>query len=210
MSPSTDLLPWRSASHPARKFTTKLSATETLFVFRSGAFIWRGDLAIWMFLIPVAPRCGNILLVASVHSCEVSPFLTGTYCERAVARLSSCQNVLQGVDVRAGLPGIRKDWIDGRKRGPGGVCTQMYYAKEGIMTEEMAFVAAREGLEPEFVMSEVARGRAIIPANRMHPELEPTIIGMNPCFISMASGNLREIVSYITALLYLPGCMGCR
>lgn len=56
----------------------------------------------------------------------------------------------------------------------------MYYAKEGILTEEMAFVAAREGLEPEFVMSEVARGRAIIPANRMHPELEPTIIGMLP------------------------------
>lgn len=94
----------------------------------------------------------------------------------------------QGVDVRAGLPTIRKDWIDGRKRGPGGVCTQMYYAKEGILTEEMAFVAAREGLEPEFVMSEVARGRAIIPANRMHTELEPTIIGRK--FLTKINANI--------------------
>ena len=45
------------------------------------------------------------------------------------------------------------------------------------MTEEMAFCAAREGMDPEFVRSEVARGRAIIPANKRHTELEPTVIG---------------------------------
>jgi thiamine biosynthesis protein ThiC len=53
----------------------------------------------------------------------------------------------------------------------------MYYAKQGVITEEMAFVAAREGMDPEFVRSEVARGRAIIPSNKLHYELEPMIIG---------------------------------
>ena len=57
------------------------------------------------------------------------------------------------------------------------VVTQQHYAKAGVVTEEMAFCAAREGVEPEFVRSEVARGRAIIPANKRHPELEPTVIG---------------------------------
>lgn len=58
-------------------------------------------------------------------------------------------------------------------------CTQMFYAKQGVITEEMAFAAAREGLPPDFVRAEVARGRAIIPANRRHLELEPTVIGRN-------------------------------
>jgi phosphomethylpyrimidine synthase len=53
----------------------------------------------------------------------------------------------------------------------------MHFAKLGIITEEMAFVAAREGVEPEFVRSEVARGRAIICSNKNHLELEPQIIG---------------------------------
>ena len=57
------------------------------------------------------------------------------------------------------------------------VVTQQHYAKAGIVTEEMAFCAAREGMDPEFVRSEVARGRAIIPANKRHTELEPTVIG---------------------------------
>lgn len=66
-------------------------------------------------------------------------------------------------------------------------CTQMYYAKKGVVTEEMAFAAAREGIDPEFVRSEVARGRAIIPANRRHLELEPTVIGRN--FLVKARGG---------------------
>ncbi len=61
-------------------------------------------------------------------------------------------------------------------RGTGGV-TQLHYARRGEVTEEMEFVALREGMTPEFVRSEVARGRAIIPANINHPELEPMIIG---------------------------------
>lgn len=72
------------------------------------------------------------------------------------------------------------------------------------MTEEMAFVAAREGLEPEFVMSEVARGRAIIPANRMHPELEPTIVGADPYVNSMPMGNLHKLGSCIACMHVLP------
>jgi len=84
-----------------------------------------------------------------------------------------------GVDPREGLPKLRAPWIAAREAadGPGTVCTQMHYAKRGIVTQEMAFVAAREGMEPEYVRAEVARGRAIIPSSRKHPESEPMIIG---------------------------------
>ncbi len=57
--------------------------------------------------------------------------------------------------------------------------TQMHYAKKGIITPEMEFIAIRENMDPEFVRDEVAKGRAIIPANINHPELEPMIIGRN-------------------------------
>ncbi|HUF69707.1 MAG TPA: phosphomethylpyrimidine synthase ThiC [Longimicrobiales bacterium] len=62
---------------------------------------------------------------------------------------------------------------------PGSTVTQMHYARRGEITPEMEFIALREGYEPDFVRSEVARGRAIIPANINHPELEPMIIGRN-------------------------------
>ena len=55
--------------------------------------------------------------------------------------------------------------------------TQLHYARSGIITPEMDYIAVREGMTAEFVRSEVARGRAIIPANINHPELEPMIIG---------------------------------
>ncbi|WP_336775843.1 phosphomethylpyrimidine synthase ThiC [Paenibacillus sp. MMO-58] len=55
--------------------------------------------------------------------------------------------------------------------------TQLHYARKGIVTPEMEFIAIREGVDPELVRSEVARGRAVIPANINHPELEPMIIG---------------------------------
>lgn len=69
-------------------------------------------------------------------------------------------------------------------------CTQMYYAKQGIITPEMEYVAIRENMNckelgihthitPEFVRDEVAAGRAVIPANINHPESEPMIIGRN-------------------------------
>ena len=63
-------------------------------------------------------------------------------------------------------------------RGTGPI-TQLHYARRGEITEEMEYIAIREGLPAEFVRSEVARGRAIIPANINHPELEPMIIGRN-------------------------------
>ncbi len=55
--------------------------------------------------------------------------------------------------------------------------TQMHYARRGEITPEMEFIALREEVDPEFVRDEVARGRAIIPANVNHPETEPMIIG---------------------------------
>ncbi len=57
--------------------------------------------------------------------------------------------------------------------------TQMYYARQGIITPEMEYVAKREGLIPEFVRQEVARGRMIIPANINHLNLEPMCIGIH-------------------------------
>ncbi|MEW4284949.1 phosphomethylpyrimidine synthase ThiC [Priestia koreensis] len=57
--------------------------------------------------------------------------------------------------------------------------TQMHYAKKGIVTPEMEFVAIRENLSAEFVREEIAMGRAILPANINHPESEPMIIGRN-------------------------------
>jgi phosphomethylpyrimidine synthase len=63
-------------------------------------------------------------------------------------------------------------------RARSGRCvTQMHYAKRGEITREMEFAALREGIKPEVVRDEVARGRAIIPSNINHPEAEPMIIG---------------------------------
>ncbi|WP_347723663.1 phosphomethylpyrimidine synthase ThiC [Lysinibacillus capsici] len=57
--------------------------------------------------------------------------------------------------------------------------TQLHYARKGIITPEMEFVAIRENMDPEFVRSEIATGRAIMPSNINHPEAEPMIIGRN-------------------------------
>src|SRR5262245_1072718 len=64
-----------------------------------------------------------------------------------------------------------------RRARPCRVVTRMHYARRGVVTPEMEFIAIREGMDPEFVRDEVARGRAIIPANVNHPETEPMIIG---------------------------------
>ena len=66
--------------------------------------------------------------------------------------------------------------------------SQMHYARQGIITPEMEFVAIRERVEPEFVRSEIARGRAIIPVNINHPEVEPMIIGRN--FLVKINANI--------------------
>jgi phosphomethylpyrimidine synthase len=122
----------------------------------------------------------------------------------------------QGVDVRDGLPALRGPWIRARgdvedvprsrglavgpkmpaglaakgrtaRRGTGPV-TQLHYARQGVVTPEMAYVAVREGFDPEFVRTEVARGRAIIPANVNHPECEPMIIGRS--FLVKINANI--------------------
>ena len=111
-----------------------------------------------------------------------------------------------GCDVREGLPLLRDAWVRARdvrdtgrsavivrghrddaaelpstlvretRRGNGPI-TQMHYARRGEITPEMEFIAVREGIDPSLARDEVARGRAIIPANINHPELEPMIIG---------------------------------
>jgi phosphomethylpyrimidine synthase len=153
------------------------------------------------------------------------------------------------IDIRNGLPELRKNWIDARddtlnldgptsvfgqkrkfdpelekmrfnlKRNPrrakpGQNVTQMHYARQGIITPEMEFIAIRENqrregiteflqtqhpgenhgaaipksITPEFVREEVARGRAIIPVNINHPESEPMIIGRN--FLVKINANI--------------------
>ena len=122
------------------------------------------------------------------------------------------------LDLRQGLPALRREWImargdveeyDGfgvplrgknaaqpfpgltRKplRGKDGKApTQMRYAREGIVTPEMEFIGIREGIDPEYVRQEIARGRAIIPSNINHPESEPMIIGRN--FLVKVNANI--------------------
>jgi hypothetical protein len=80
------------------------------------------------------------------------------------------------VNPHDGLPKIRKEWVDARE-GKFERYTQMHFAKLGMITEEMQFVAEREGVSATFVRDEIARGRAIITSNKNHLELEPQIIG---------------------------------
>ena len=94
---------------------------------------------------------------------------------------------------------------------PGKNVTQFHYARQGIVTQEMKFIAARENLgrsllrggnsfgasipdeiSAEFVRSEIARGRAIIPANINHPETEPMIIGRN--FLTKVNANIGNSI----------------
>jgi phosphomethylpyrimidine synthase len=80
------------------------------------------------------------------------------------------------IDLRAGLPRTRQPWIEAREPIEG-AATQLAWAKAGIITPEMRFIAVRECVDVELVRSEVAIGRAVIPANHNHPESEPMIIG---------------------------------
>src|SRR5450759_1335537 len=119
------------------------------------------------------------------------------------------------IDLRKGLPELRRPWIAERgeldrsdpvrTNRPGlellrprtvlrgrGNATQMHYARKGVVTPEMEYVAIRENISPEFVRSEVARGRAIIPANINHPESEPMAIGRN--FLVKINANIGNSV----------------
>jgi phosphomethylpyrimidine synthase len=103
-----------------------------------------------------------------------------------------------GSDPEVGLPKLREAWIAERANAAASTIvhegaelecpTQLHYAKQGIVTPEMQFVAVREGLEAEFVRSEIASGRAILPANVNHPETEPMIIGKN--FLTKINANI--------------------
>ncbi|TSI02277.1 phosphomethylpyrimidine synthase ThiC [Lysinibacillus sp. BW-2-10] len=72
------------------------------------------------------------------------------------------------------FPGLKRKPLRAKQ---GKNVTQLHYAKQGIITPEMEFIAIRENMDPEFVRNEVANGRAIIPSNINHPETEPMIIG---------------------------------
>ncbi|WP_288787573.1 phosphomethylpyrimidine synthase ThiC [uncultured Fibrobacter sp.] len=105
------------------------------------------------------------------------------------------------IDLEKGIEKLRAPWIAERLQKDGRHKTQMEYAKEGSITREMEYVAIREnqkmdeifggtGMEitPEFVRSEVASGRAIIPSNVNHPECEPMIIGRH--FLTKINSNI--------------------
>ncbi|MDQ5858256.1 MAG: phosphomethylpyrimidine synthase ThiC [Acidobacteriota bacterium] len=115
------------------------------------------------------------------------------------------------MDLSSGLPELRRPWIlargdhdetEPRRSGRAdlaltrprkalrsrGNATQMHWARKGVVTPEMEFVAVRENVDPEFVRTEVARGRAIIPANVNHPESEPMAIGRN--FLVKINANI--------------------
>ena len=117
------------------------------------------------------------------------------------------------IDIRTGLPRLRESWVEGRgdraRSKAGGAVTQLYYARKGIITAEMEYIAIRENqrmgegaggpvraqggrplklITPEFVRDEVAAGRAVIPANIHHPESEPMIIGRN--FLVKINANI--------------------
>jgi phosphomethylpyrimidine synthase len=83
---------------------------------------------------------------------------------------------------------MRTEWV--ARRLSDGNKTQMHYARKGIVTEEMAYIAARERVEPTLVRDEVARGRLVIPANVNHHNLEPMGIGIAlGCKVNANIGN---------------------
>lgn len=102
-------------------------------------------------------------------------------------------------DLSAGLNSLRESWIDARgdteatasgarRAIRGRAVTQLHYARRGVVTPEMRYVATREGCEVSLVVAEVAAGRAIIPANVNHPESEPMIIGRR--FLTKVNANI--------------------
>jgi phosphomethylpyrimidine synthase len=97
---------------------------------------------------------------------------------------------------------MRTEWI--AKRQGHANKSQMHYARQGVITEEMAYVAQRENLPAELIRDEVARGRMIIPANVNHPNLEPMAIGIaSKCKVNAnigASPNSSDIQEEVAKL----------
>ncbi|TDD68661.1 phosphomethylpyrimidine synthase ThiC [Actinomadura darangshiensis] len=91
-------------------------------------------------------------------------------------------------DGRGSAP-VQEDFLPRRpRRASGGAVTQRAYARRGRITPEMEFAALREGVAPEFVRDELAAGRAVLPANVNHPEIEPMVIGRN--FLVKVNANI--------------------
>ena len=91
-------------------------------------------------------------------------------------------------------PKLREEWIVKRRgeaaRTGDSNMSQMHFARKGLVTEEMFYIAEREQVSPDLVRDEVAAGRMIIPANVNHPELEPMCIGVaSKCKINANIGN---------------------
>jgi phosphomethylpyrimidine synthase len=99
-----------------------------------------------------------------------------------------------GFDPRGGLPRPRAAWVRAREGKHLDGLTQLELARRGVVSAEMAFVAAREGVEPEFVRAEVAAGRAVIPANVRHLELEPMAIGRR--FLTKINANIGNSATH--------------
>ncbi|WP_394850142.1 phosphomethylpyrimidine synthase ThiC [Pendulispora brunnea] len=101
---------------------------------------------------------------------------------------------------------MRTEWI--AKRRGDSTPTQMYYARKGVITEEMTYVAQREKVEPELVRSELARGRLIIPANINHPNLEPMGIGIAlSCKVNANIGSSAVVSNVDKELSKLSVCL---
>src|SRR5215469_2213856 len=100
-------------------------------------------------------------------------------------------NGSNGNNKNGAVPKPRAEWLAKRKEeSQDGNFSQMHYARRGLITEEMVYVAEREKLIPQLVRDEVAQGRLIIPANINHPELEPMCIGVaSLCKINANIGN---------------------
>src|SRR5438034_3068026 len=110
---------------------------------------------------------------------------------KAVLVMTGTNGTSGNNDNGHGVPQPRAEWIARRKaENTDGNYSQMRYARRGVITEEIEYVARREKLAPELVREEVARGRLIIPANINHPELEPMGIGVaSLCKINANIGN---------------------
>ncbi|MFZ5848817.1 MAG: phosphomethylpyrimidine synthase ThiC [Actinomycetota bacterium] len=108
---------------------------------------------------------------------------TEEYAGRETQLLDNGKGALRRGEARDQWRGTRP-----RPRRGTGTVTQMHYARQGVVTPEMEYVAIRENCDVELVRSEVAAGRAIIPANLNHPEAEPMIIGRR--FLVKVNANI--------------------
>jgi phosphomethylpyrimidine synthase len=101
---------------------------------------------------------------------------------------------------------LRTEWVQKRASSPNQ--SQMHFARKGVVTEEMEFVAKRESLSPELVRSEVARGRMVIPANVNHANVEPMAIGIESlCKVNANIGNSAVVSDVEGELCKLAVCL---